>query len=308
MSTNPFEEFYHKVSPGAGLPGRSRTAGQFKVINVADLMVNRENRPAMNFDRRPFYKISLIRGRSRIEYADREVEVESLGLWFVTSRVPYRWHPHNANQAGYVCLFTDEFLLSVKGGIVLDELPVFGVSACPVLTVSEAEYDTLAVIFEKMLHELGSGYAYKHDLLRTYLWELIHLVQKLQPAPTPLATHSAAARVATQFTELLERQFPRQSPQPPLRLRTATDYADQLAVHVNHLNRVLKETTGHTTTALLSRRLAQEAKLLLKQTAWSVSEIADSLGFADVAHFCTFFKRHASQTPGDFRRLAVFGV
>jgi AraC family transcriptional activator of pobA len=81
-----------------------------------------------------------------------------------------------------------------------------------------------------------------------------------------------------------------------------------LAVHVNHLNRVLKETTGHTTTALISRRLAQEAKLLLKQTAWSISEIADSLGFADVAHFCTFFKRHAGQTPGDFRRLAVFGV
>ncbi|RZK93313.1 MAG: helix-turn-helix domain-containing protein, partial [Hymenobacter sp.] len=55
-------------------------------------------------------------------------------------------------------------------------------------------------------------------------------------------------------------------------------------------------------------RLKQEAKLLLKQTAWSISEIADSLGFADVAHFCTFFKRHAGQTPGDFRRLAVFGV
>ena len=98
------------------------------------------------------------------------------------------------------------------------------------------------------------------------------------------------------------------APRQQLVLRTARDYADALAVHVNHLNRVLKETTGHTTTALLSRRLAQEAKLLLKQTAWSISEIADSLGFADVAHFCTFFKRHASQTPGDFRRLAVFGV
>ena len=66
---------------------------------------------------------------------------------------------------------------------------------------------------------------------------------------------------------------------------------------------MLKETTGHTTTALISGRVAQEAKMLLKQTNWTASEIASSLGFADVAHFCTFFKRHAGHTPGDFRRL-----
>ncbi|RYY07487.1 MAG: AraC family transcriptional regulator, partial [Cytophagaceae bacterium] len=75
----------------------------------------------------------------------------------------------------------------------------------------------------------------------------------------------------------------------------------QLAVHVNHLNRVLKDTTGHTTTALISGRVAQEAKILLKQTSWTISEIADSLGFADAAHFCNFFKRQAGLTPGEFR-------
>jgi AraC-like DNA-binding protein len=47
--------------------------------------------------------------------------------------------------------------------------------------------------------------------------------------------------------------------------------------------------------------MALEAKLLLKQTTWTVSEIADSLGFADVAHFCNFFKRQTTLTPGDFR-------
>jgi AraC family transcriptional regulator, transcriptional activator of pobA len=100
---------------------------------------------------------------------------------------------------------------------------------------------------------------------------------------------------------LLERQFPLESPQQQLRLRTPTDYADQLAVHVNHLNRVLKDTTGHTTTELIGGRLTQEAKILLKQTNWTISEIADCLGFTDVAHFCTFFKRQTTLTPGDFR-------
>ena len=86
-----------------------------------------------------------------------------------------------------------------------------------------------------------------------------------------------------------------------MRLRTATDYADQLAVHVNHFNWVLKETTGHTTTALIGGWVAQEAKILLKQINWNILEIADCLGFADVVHFCNFFKRQTTLTPGDFR-------
>ncbi len=64
---------------------------------------------------------------------------------------------------------------------------------------------------------------------------------------------------------------------------------------------MLKETTGRTTTELIGSRVAQEAKMLLKQTNWTVSEISDSLGFADVAHFCNFFKRQTGLVPGSFR-------
>jgi AraC-like DNA-binding protein len=262
----------------------------------------------MEFNRRAYHKITLCRGRCQVEYADQTPHVGTNTLFLVTPRVPYRWLPLTETPEGYCCLFDDAFLLPARTGVVLAEMPIFQPGAYPVWEVADADCAAVEAIFQKMAHELQSQYAYKYDLLRTYLRELIHLVQKLQPAPAPLAMHSAAERVATQFTELLERQFPRHSPQPPLRLRTATDYADQLAVHVNHLNRVLKEATGHTTTTLISRRLTQEAKILLKQTTWSVSEIADSLGFADSAHFCTFFKRHAGQTPGDFRRLAMFGI
>ena len=311
MKPNTLSAFYEALAPGpestAGVvppPAMGPGVGHFNVFPLAEL----RGAPPMVFSRRDYYKITLCRGRSQVECADQAPHVGANTLFLVTPRVPYRWLPLTEAPAGYSCLFDDAFLLPARTGVVLAELPIFQPGAYPVWEVAEADCAAVEAIFEKMAHELHSGYAYKHDLLRTYLWELLHLVQKLQPAPTPLATHSAAARVAAQFAELLARQFPRPSPQPPLRLRTATDYAQQLAVHVNHLNRVLKETTGQTTTALISSRLAQEAKRLLRQTTWSVSEVADSLGFADVAHFCTFFKRHAGQTPGDFRRLVVFGI
>jgi AraC family transcriptional activator of pobA len=308
VNPNSLEAFYTNLSapPGADvsalLPlGRHREVGHFNVFNVADLMMNYRHRPPMTFDRRAFYKISLIQGRSQVENADKVVEIDGRGLWFATSRVPYRWLPHDLNQTGYFCVFTDEFLLPAKSGVVLDELPIFQPGAYPVLAVTDAEYEMVEAIFRKMTQELASTYAYKYDLLRTYLLELIHVGQKLQPAPPQAIVHNASARVTALFGELLERQFPLETPQQQLRLRTAKHYADELAVHVNHLNRVLKETTGCTTTKLISSRVAQEAKILLKQTNWSVSEIADSLGFTDVAHFCHFFKRHTSLAPSAFR-------
>jgi len=278
-----------------------REVGQFNVFNVADLMLANRNRPPMTFDRRAFYKISLISGRSRVEYADQAVELNGRALWFATHRVPYRWLPHDAAQTGYFCVFTDEFLLPTKGALAPDELPIFQPGRYPLREVTDEEYAAIEAVFQKMTREIASDYAYKYDLLRAYLVELLHLVQKLQPAPALVPSHSAAARLAGLFADLLERQFPLETPQQQLRLRTATDYAGHLAVHVNHLNRVLKETTGHTTTALIAGRVTQEAKMLLKQTNWTVSEIAESLGFTDAAHFCNFFKRQTSLTPGDFR-------
>jgi AraC-like DNA-binding protein len=152
-----------------------------------------------------------------------------------------------------------------------------------------------------MFAELDSDYAYKYDLLRTYVLELIHYGQKLQPDIAQYTPHNATARVAGLFVELLERQFPVTSPGQRLELRTAKDYAEKLAIHVNHLNKVLRENTGRTTTDFISSRIAQEAKILLRQTDWNVSEIAYSLGFEEVAHFSNFFKKQSGFSPLAFR-------
>ena len=103
------------------------------------------------------------------------------------------------------------------------------------------------------------------------------------------------------FIELLERQFPIENTTQSLVLKTPKDYATALNVHVNHLNKVLKDTIGKTTSEIVSSRINQEAKILLKQTNWNVSEIAYSLGFDEVAHFSNFFKKHTGASPNIFR-------
>ncbi|HAL81539.1 MAG TPA: hypothetical protein DCO83_04320 [Mucilaginibacter sp.] len=70
-----------------------------------------------------------------------------------------------------------------------------------------------------------------------------------------------------------------------IHLRSASDFPQQLNVHVNHLNRAVKENTQKTTTQIIASRFLQESKILLKHSSWSVSEIACALGFTEVTHF-----------------------
>ena len=117
----------------------------------------------------------------------------------------------------------------------------------------------------------------------------------------------ANARITALFRDLQERQFPINSNAQQLKLRTATQFADQLHVHINHLNRSVKATTGKTTTMLIMDRLLNEAKALLTYTDWSVADIAYCLGFEEIANFNHFFKKHTTCTPGSFRQQAING-
>jgi AraC-like DNA-binding protein len=279
----------------------NKAIGHFNVFSTASVRKNVKETKTMPYNRRAYYKISLINGHNRAEYADKVIDIKKHGLLFASPKVPYNYVPQDDEQSGYFCIFTDEFLAWSRSGILLDELPIFKAGGYPVFQLEQEQAAELEVLFEKMFAELGSDYAYKYDLLRNYVFELIHYGQKLQPDIAAYSAHSANERVTGLFVELLERQFPITSTQQQLELRTAKSFAGRLAIHVNHLNKVLKESTGKTTTDFIIGRIAQEAKILLKQTDWNVSEIAYSLGFEEVAHFSNFFKKQVGLSPLAFR-------
>ena len=108
--------------------------------------------------------------------------IEKYALVFATPKVPYHWLPQDHDQGGYFCIFTDDFLIKNKSGVVLDELPIFRPNGFPIFELNDEQAGELEMIFSKMSKELSSDYAYKYDLLRNYVLELIHYGQKLQPA------------------------------------------------------------------------------------------------------------------------------
>jgi AraC family transcriptional activator of pobA len=300
ITNSSLDDFYQRN--GASLPeGIAREIGHFNVFEAEKLFDKKTGSRIMPYSRRAYYKISWLKGKSKAEYADKVIEIEQNALMFATPKIPYHWVPEDSNQTGMFCIFTHDFLSQGKTGVSLDELPIFQPGQLPVFQLTDDEVKEIEYIFCKMLRELSADYQYKYDLLRNLVLELIHYGQKLQPMSALSATQNASERISSLFIELLERQFPLESPHQKLTLRSAKDYADRLAVHVNHLNKVLKEITGSTTTEIIGNRVIQEAKILLKQTHWSVSEIAYALGYDDLAYFSKYFKKQTSFTPLAFR-------
>lgn len=308
MKSKSIDEFYQEISGDAStelstlLPdGIQKEIGHFNVFNIKELYERLKEKSFMPYDRRAYYKISLIRGKNRVEYADKIIDVEKNALLFATPKIPYNYVPKDAQQSGHFCVFTSEFLTKDKIGIELDTLPIFQTNGYPVFQLTDEETLEIDLLFNKIHKEINSDYVYKYDLIRNYVAELIHFGQKLQPVTALYSKHNSAARVSSLFLELLERQFPIESPHQRLELKSAKDFATRLAIHVNHLNKVLKENSGKTTTELISERLIHEAKILLKETDWNISEIAYSLGFEELAHFSNFFKKQTTMTPLSFR-------
>lgn len=273
--------------------------GHFNVFNIADMYCKKNT--VMPYNRRTYYKISLVKGRNRVDYADKVVEIDDYGVLFATPKIPYRYTPLDTKQAGHFCVFTADFIPKSKVGFEIDKMPIFSSQSDFVFHISAHQYQEINAVFEKMHREIQSDYAYKYDLLRNYLLELVHAGQKLQPVKPTQVQLNASTRIFSLFIELLERQFPIENTTQVVQLRTPKDFADGLRVHVNHLNKVLKETTGKTTSQVITARLNQEAKVLLKQTNWNVSEVAFSLGFEEVAHFSNFFKKQNQISPAAFR-------
>ena len=308
MESTTIKEFYKEVFGGACPEldnflneNNSNDIGHFNVFNIKDLYKTCTEKATMPYNRRTYYKVSLIKGRNRVEYADKTIDISDFAILFATPKIPYKYIPLDTNQGGQFCVFTKDFITKSNSGLVIDDIPIFKSNSDFIYQITEEQAMEFEYIFNKMHTEIASDYPFKYDLLRNYVIELLHRGQKLKPIIPSENGQNAASRISTLFIELLERQFPIESPSQSLQLRTAKNYADTLQVHVNHLNKVLKDMTGKTTTEIIASRIIQEAKVLLRQTTWNISEIAFSLGFEEVAHFSNFFKKQTETSPLSFR-------
>jgi AraC family transcriptional regulator, transcriptional activator of pobA len=294
------EEFYRRKFDW--IPENLRNEiGHFNLFRVEPVSGG-QGKPGP-YTKRDYYKIMITEGESTVLYADQVVQVKGFSLTFSNPQIPYKFHNLEGLKGGVYCIFNREFF-SHYGNI--NQYPVFQPGSSHIFELTNEQATQVFGIYDKMLNEISSDYIYKYDVLRNLVFELIHFAMKTEPsAQFKKGLIDANQRIAMMFMELLERQFPIDETHRKIQIRTASDFASQLAVHVNHLNRAVKTITRKTTTQIIAERVLQESKTVLRQNGWSVSEVSEALGFSEVTHFNNFFKKHTEMSPSKFRTAAV---
>jgi AraC-like DNA-binding protein len=199
---------------------------------------------------------------------------------------------------GFHCLFDQEFIdtYSGKSGL-LNSLPFFDLDALSVIELPAPIADFFKVVLSKLLIDFSNDYANLKSAICQYLVGILtecehYYTNEVQDIKSLLS----ADKISYQFVKLVNTHY--------LTKRNLADYAELLHITPQHLTKCIKQATGKTPTAYINQMLVLEAKVLLKETRLTISEIAYQLNFEDPAYFNRFFKKHAAQTPSMFRKLA----
>ena len=296
--TQSIEEFYQ--SKFNWIPNNIRNEiGHFNVFKMEDYVG--ENSKPIPYSRKDYFKITLIIGKNRVHYADKVIDIKKQALFFSNPQIPYKFEWLSDYKSGFFCVFTPAFFHHFGN---LKNYEVFLPNITPVFELTDEQLQKVTQIFEQMFQEITSDYSHKYDVVRNLVFEILHYALKMQPTSKSEKRHTnASQRITHLFLELLERQFPIEDTKQRMNFRSPSDFATQLSIHVNHLNRAVKEISEKTTSEIIAERILQESKILLKHTEWNISEIAYSLGFTEVTHFNNFFKKHLGINPSQFKTI-----
>lgn len=202
----------------------------------------------------------------------------------------------SSDAEGYYCHFNLDILTSdYKLKDLLADFPFLNFNCHPLVTIPPViREDIIFPVLRRLEAEYKKGEKCRPEILRVYLMALFTELRPFVSA-APASSQSSAYQITEQYKKALS-QFIYEK-------QKVNDYADLLSVSPNHLNKCVKSVTGQSAHDLLSEMILLEAKVLLKQTSLSISEIAYQVGRNELSDFTRFFKSKAGMSPVEYRKM-----
>ena len=144
-----------------------------------------------------------------------------------------------------------------------------------------------------MIEEFSNSETAQHDMLQTYLKQLIIHSVRIQKENHQLK-EDAESKLFKDFSVLVEMNFKK--------MHSVTDYANRLGVSPKSLTKNFQKIGINTPSDFIKNRIILEAKRQILYSTDSVKQIAFDLGFNDPAYFSRFFTKSTSKSPLQFKK------
>ncbi|PXY01992.1 AraC family transcriptional regulator [Marinifilum breve] len=261
--------------------------------------------------RHEFYFIAIrTYGEGKVKSGHHTQFPEGVTIYFNT---PFQIQSWEIDQewSGYYLIFSQDFLSSSHYfDRVLDDFPFLKIDASLPFKIDQKDLPELVSTYDKIKQEYISDDEDKFNFIEIYVLELLNQIKRLFKKHHSAKTVQeqilkADLKLLSRFENLVKASFCCatkveliSNPHSP------SDYANELNVHPNHLNAVVKSITGQTALNHIHNHILQLAKADLAQTNTSSKEIAYKLHFSSPAKFSAFFKKHTDLSPLSYRKNA----
>jgi AraC family transcriptional regulator, transcriptional activator of pobA len=131
------------------------------------------------------------------------------------------------------------------------------------------------------------------DIIQSYFIATLCEINSIYK-PLSISNQTTAINISNKFKALVFANIKSK--------HLVTYYADLLNITPNHLNKLVKNITGKSPTKWIDDTLVLEAKVLLYQTNYSISQVAEEVGIYDPSYFSRLFKKYEGITPLEFRK------
>ncbi len=213
------------------------------------------------------------------------------------------------NWDGYYLMFTKAFMSqSTYFNNLLDDFPFLRVDKSIPLAINQDDLPLMTSIFSKIYNEYHADSPDKLQMIEVYVLLLLTYIRRyfgeqLSTEAISRELRNADIKLMSRYQTLIEMSLHRDVEIPMIvNIHSVQYYADQLSVHPNHLNAIVKSVSGQTALNVIHQHLIQLAKTYLLQTEMSVQEIAYQLHFESPNYFSRFFKKHTQSSPLKFRK------
>lgn len=256
-------------------------------------------------NRREFYKIIFLNsGRGLFTIGLNTYCIEEPTILFVHPNEIISWKNLTSNMVskGYFCIFKRGFIeknFMVKS--LMDKYGLFAENGKNVISLTPEATKNINGIFSLMYEEEKKGSEFTEDALQAYIQLIIIEASKISRYPAS-TTITAEYQKVYDFFQLLEKETAGINYDKSIRIKTASEFAEELSIHPNHLNALLKKQTGQNVSTHIRNRLLEESKILLLRTDWTLQNIGYAIGFTEQPNFSNFFKRNIGITLAEFRK------
>lgn len=236
----------------------------------------------------------LTAGEATMKIGSENYSIRKGEILFVPAGQVFSFDAHDENK-GYFCNFHDDMLLGKYGNSeLLKEFEFLKVWGNPRIVLDDETSQCVLHLFNRIQREYLE-YGLQHlNILQPYLIALLCEVNRAYE-PVSVNPQTNAVNITNRFRELVFQNIRNR--------HMVSDYAAMLNISPSHLNKSVKMITRKAPTKWIDEAILLEAKVLLSQSDFPISEVAIQVGFEDQSYFTRLFKRYEGITPTGFRRM-----